>query len=173
MTLETERLVLRPFTTMDAADLYEFSRLPQVADAAGWPVHKSVEDSRRVIATVFSAPETYAVVEKESGKVIGSVGFTGRRRGNFESEDELGYSLHPDWWGNGLMPEAATAVLHHGFEDLGLEAVWCSHYDGNRRSQRVIEKMGFYPVMSEVLSDDLGEHLTHFYMLTREDWNSL
>ena len=170
MVLTTERLILRPFMEADAEDLYEFSSLPQVARAAGWPAHRSVEDSRRIIATVFAAPDTYAVVEKESGKVIGSAGFTGTVRGGFGPSDEIGYALHPDWWGRGLMTEAVAALLERGFLQRKLEAVWASHYEDNIASRRVIEKNGFSLVCREMVLDETGAHKTCFYVLLREQW---
>ena len=167
MILTTRRLLLRPFTLADAPALYECSRDPRVGIAAGWPPHQSVEDSREVIRTVFAAPHTFAVADRESGLLIGSAGFTGRGR---QGEDELGYALHPDWWGRGLMTEAALELLRYAFEDRGLETVWCSHYAENPASRRVIEKCGFQRVCAETLTDETGEHETVFYMLTGERW---
>ena len=77
MHLETERLLLRPFTAADAEDLYEYAKDPRVGPAAGWPPHKSVEASREIITTVFAAPNTFAVVDKPSGTVIASAAFGG------------------------------------------------------------------------------------------------
>lgn len=167
MTLETGRLLLRPFTEADAPALYECCKDPRVGIAAGWPPHKSVEDSVEAIRTVFSAPHTFALVEKGSGTLIGSAGFTGRGR---EGEDELGYALHPDWWGRGLMTEAARELLRYAFAERQLRIVWCSHYAENPASRRVIEKCGFERVCTETLTDETGEHETVFYMLTRERW---
>ena len=170
MILETERLILRPFRDTDAPALYDYASDPRVGEAAGWPPHQDLADSLRVIRTVFAAPETYAVTERGRDTAIGSVGFTGRRRGSYAREDELGYALHPAFWGRGIMPEAAAAVVDHGFRDLGLEAVWCSHYEENRASRRVIEKLGFSFAFSSVLTDDMGEHKVRFYLLLREQW---
>ena len=170
MVLKTERTILRPFRLTDAEDLYAFSGDHRVADAAGWPPHESVADSRRIIASVFSAPNTFAVVERETGRVIGSVGFTGRGRGGPERNDELGYALHPDFWGRGLMAEVCLAVLDYGFREMGLDTVWCTHYEGNRQSRRVIEKCGFQYAFREEAADDLGVHMVRFYFMTREMW---
>ena len=69
--LETKRLILRRFAEADAADLYEYASDPRVGPAAGWPPHKSLEESLEIIRTVFQAPHIYALVDKASGKVIG------------------------------------------------------------------------------------------------------
>mgnify|MGYP002546738523 CR=1 FL=1 len=70
----TERLILRPWQESDAESLYKYARDPEIGPIAGWPPHTFVEDSLNVIRTVFSAPETYAVVLKETGEPVGSAG---------------------------------------------------------------------------------------------------
>lgn len=171
--LETRRLLLRPFTEEDAADLYEYAKDPRVGPAAGWPPHTGVENSREIIRTVFSAPNTFAVVDKATGKVIGSSGFVNtHREGVPKPDDEIGYALNPAFWGRGLIPEAVEKLLEYGFRELGLAAVWCSHYAGNQKSRRVIEKCGFLPRGSaEENVPLLGERRTALlYALTREEW---
>ena len=61
MILETERLILRPWREDDAEELYKYASDPDVGPPAGWSPHTSVENSREIIRTVLSAPETYAV----------------------------------------------------------------------------------------------------------------
>lgn len=175
MTLRTKRLTLRPFEERDAEDLYAYAKDPRVGPVAGWPPHASLEESREIIRTVFSAPNVFAVVEREHGAVIGSAGFVGRHRKELPGPDEeLGYALHPDFWGRGLMTEAAQELIRWGFEELGLSTIWCNHYDGNERSHRVIEKCGFqYQFSQEEQVELLNEcRLTHFYALSRADWES-
>ena len=175
MRLETPRLFLRPFTEADAADLYEYARDPRVGPIAGWPVHTSVEDSREIIRTVFSAPNVFAVVYRDSGRVIGSAGFVdGHWEGVPKPDDEIGYALNPEFWGRGLIPEAVAELLRYGFEELGLQTIWCSHYDGNGKSRRVIEKCGFRFQFSRETEVTLmnERRLTHFYALTKEVWQA-
>ena len=115
------------------------------------------------------------MVDRASGKVIGSAGFTGKTREEFpQKNDELGYALSPAFWGRGLMPEAVSELLRYAFEELGLAAVWCSHYADNPQSQRVIEKSGFSFQMEETVVDGPTgqEKPTKFYVLTREMWES-
>ena len=159
MELTTERLLLRPFVEEDAADLYEYARDPRVGPPAGWLPHGSRRESLEIIRTVFAAPHTFAVVDRATGKVIGSAGFTGKARAEFPApNDELGYALSPAFWGRGPMPEAAAELLRYAFEDLELAAVWCSHYRDNLRSRRVIEKCGCsFAFEGTVLDGPTGE----------------
>ena len=174
MELKTDRLLLRPFAEGDAADLYGYARDPRVGPPAGWPPHKSQAESLEIIRTVFAAPNTFAVVDKPSGRVIGSAGFTGKTRPEFPGpNDELGYALSAAFWGRGLMPEAAAELLRYAFEELGLAAVWCSHYADNPRSRRVIEKSGFVFWREGTVHDDPTgtERPARFYTLTRDEWS--
>lgn len=72
--IETERLILRPWQEADAPSLYKYASNPDVGPIAGWPPHTSVDNSLEIIRTVFSAPETYAVVLKETGEPVGCCG---------------------------------------------------------------------------------------------------
>ena len=74
--LESERLLYRPWTPDDAEAMYGLAKDPEVGPNAGWPAHTSVDESRKIIESVFSAPETYAIMRKLDGVVIGSVGLT-------------------------------------------------------------------------------------------------
>ena len=125
MELETKRLILRPWSESDAEDLYRYAADPDVGPIAGWPVHTSEENSREIIRTVLSDPETYAVCLKSDDKAIGSIGLKiGGTTDMTDRDDEceLGYWLGKPFWGRGLIPEAAEELLRHGFEDLGMNA---------------------------------------------------
>ena len=144
--LETERLILRPWEEGDAEELYSYAKDPAVGPIAGWPPHKSVEDSREVIRDALSGPETYAVVLKETGDPIGCVGLLFDDNANLplsDGEVELGYWLGVPHWGQGIIPEACRELMRHGFEDMGLNGIWCGNYEGNKNSERVQEKLGF------------------------------
>ena len=150
--LETERLILRPWEESDAEALYRYAKDPAVGPIAAWPPHTSVENSCEIICDVLSAPETYAVVLKETGEPVGSVGLHQGESGSVPMEDderELGYWIGVPHWGKGLIPEASRELMRHGFEDLGLSGIWCSNFEGNMNSQRVQEKLGFAYVRTE------------------------
>ena len=173
MILQTKRLILRPWREEDAKDLYRYASSPEVGPAAGWPVHRSVEDSREVIRNVLFAPETYAVCLKEDGRPIGSIGFHRNDLAEEMDEYELGYWIGKPFWGQGLIPEAAREMLRHAFLDLGMARVWCGYYEGNVKSRRVQDKLGFsYHHTTEGIELSLlGEVRTgHAMLLTREDY---
>lgn len=174
MQIETERLLLRPFTVADAADVYSYSKDPRVGPPAGWQPHKSEAESREIIETVFNAPGVFAMEDKAGGKVIGSIGFTGFHRKEIAGkDDQIGYSLDPAFWGRGLVPEATEALLRCGFTELGLDVIWCEHYDGNVKSKRVIRKCGFtYQFLRvQTVPDFGGEHrLVLVYAMKKREW---
>ena len=173
MILETERLILRPWEEKDAEACYRYAKDPRVGPAAGWRAHASVEESRQIIREVLSAPETYAIVLKETGLPVGSIGLHRRDLASGEDEMELGYWLGVPYWGRGLVPEAARELLRYAFEDLKLSRVWCAYYDGNDKSRRVQEKLGFIHqwTSENVPVPQLGETRRGYVnLLTRKEW---
>ena len=173
MILETKRLTLRPWAESDAEELYKYASDKDVGYPAGWLAHTSVENSLEIIRTVLSAEETYAVCLKENGKPIGCVGLHRNDIAEDDDEYELGYWLGKEFWGQGIIPEASRELLRHAFCDLGMKRIWCGHYDGNFKSRRVMEKLGFkYHHKTEGIEVSLlGEIRTgHVLLLTLEDY---
>lgn len=172
--LETERLILRPWQETDAEECYKYAKDPRVGPMTGWPVHESVENSRQVIRNALMVPETYAIVLKETGLPIGSISLKFHSDlAEKDDEAEIGYWLGVPYWGQGIMPEAAKELIRHGFEDLKLARIWAGYYEGNEKSKRVQEKLGFkYQWKSENLPVVLlNETRTgHVNLLTKEDW---
>ena len=172
-TLETDRLILRPFTPDDAQELYAYASHPEVGPPAGWAPHKDPEESRRVIETIFLPADTLAVVRRADGRLIGSAGFVGKHRTELgEPSEEVGYSLARDCWGQGLIPEAVEAILRHAFGELGYAAIWAAYYDGNRKSKRVMQKCGMtYRLSRTEAVEQLGEtRLAHYFAITKREW---
>ena len=176
MILQTKRLILRPWREEDGEELYRYASSPEVGPAAGWPAHASVEESREIIRTVLSAPETYAVCLKEDGLPIGSVGFHRNDLAEEEDEYELGYWIGKPFWGQGLIPEASREMLRHAFLDLGMRRIWCGYYEGNQKSRRVQDKLGFsyHHTTRGIVLLQLGEVRTgHAMLLTRAAFSVL
>lgn len=179
MTLETNRLILRPWKEDDAQELYKYAKNPDVGPIAGWPVHTDIENSRQIIKDVLSAEENYAVVLKDTNLPVGSIGLMIGKKSNInicEDEGEIGYWIGVPYWGQGLIPEAVRELIRHGFEDLNLKTIWCGYFDGNDKSRRVQEKCGFqyhhtekdkeWPIMNTIVT----QHIT---CITKEQWSNL
>lgn len=174
--METDRLLLRRWQESDAEALYKYAKDPKIGPAAGWPPHTSVEDSLDVIRTVFSAPETYAVVLKETDEPVGSIGLLFGKdshvAGILPNEAEIGYWIGKPYWGQGLIPEAVCCLLHRCFTDLDIKTVWGAYYDGNTKSRRVMDKCGFrFHHTAEGKTSPLGDVRTeHFMRIMKEEW---
>jgi RimJ/RimL family protein N-acetyltransferase len=176
--LKTERLILRRWDESDAEDLYKYAKDPEIGPIAGWNPHASVEESREIIKNVLSGPEAYAVCLKEDGKAIGAIelmlkGHT--RLSEKDDECELGFWIAKPFWGRGLIPEATRELLHHAFEELGMNKVWCGYYDGNTKSKRAQEKCGFkYQYTKENVDVPLmnEKRTEHINCITKEEWEN-
>ncbi len=160
--LDTKRLVLRPWEKGDLDDLFEYASVPGVGEMAGWPYHKNKEESEYRLNRFIEEKKTFAIVYKENGKVIGSLGVE-----EYDLEDKLseffdyrgrsiGFVLSKDYWGMGLMPEATKAVVDYLFNVLDYDFLLCGHFDFNDRSKRVQEKCDFVPYRKIVMDTKLG-----------------
>ena len=144
MIFKTQHLILRPWEEGDAECLYHFAINPKIGPIAGWPPHKSVEDSLYIIKTVFSKKETYAITLNEIP--IGCVGLLIHPDGNHywgDGSAELGYWIAEKYWGNGFAVEASKRLLEHAFDDLEIDRIYATYRVENTQSKRVLEKLGF------------------------------
>lgn len=179
MILQTKRLILRPWKSSDAESMFQYACDPDIGPSAGWPAHKSLEESRNVIENVFCGKEAYAVCLKEDNIAIGAIELKMKEKSELaqsDSECELGFWIGKPFWGQGLIPEAARELLRHAFEDLAMEKVWCAYYDGNAKSKRAQEKIGFqYQWTTENVDVPLlGEQRTgHINCMTKAQWEAL
>ena len=143
--LETERLILRPWTRDDLEDFHAYSSIEGLGQMAGWMPSKSMKESSVILDIFVREKKTFAIELKETGRVVGSVGIE-EPDPDPEKEmlgREIGYALHKDYWGQGLTPEAVMAVISWCFDTLHYDYLTCSHFDWNHQSRRVIEKCGF------------------------------
>lgn len=148
ITLETERLFLRPINQNDLSDIHEIVSDPEVAATAGFPISKTIEDSVKRMLEYMDDNETLAVVLKENNKMIGTVSLQKRHWPMYPINRklqgrELGFDLNRKYWGRGLMPEAVRAVADYCFQKLGYDFLTAGYFLGNTKSERAIEKCGF------------------------------
>ena len=145
--LETERLILRQRTVEDVPDMFTYASLPEVCYPAGFPPIASLADEYDYFENTYrqrlemeGLPSGYGITVKGSDRVIGSCDFNHRHA---DDVFEIGYILHPDYWGRGYVPEAVAALIEVAFTILKLHKVEIRCFGYNKQSQRVAEKLGF------------------------------
>ncbi|MCD9197015.1 GNAT family N-acetyltransferase [Aeromicrobium wangtongii] len=148
--IETERLVLRPFTQDDAPALFELFSLPEVARWSG--TGQPMTDVSEAIARIERMPERagghpaaglFATVRRGTGAFVGMTLLVRipSSAGNDREDHEIGWHLHPDAWGHGYATEAATALVQRGF-DAGMPRLVAVTNPDNIRSQAVCHRLG-------------------------------
>ena len=167
--IETDRLILRPWQAADLVDFYNYAKVDGVGQMAGWIPHKSMDESKQILNMFIREKKTLALVLKETGCVIGSIGLEEFEPTDPHGEDqqgrEIGYVLSKDYWGRGLMPEAVQAVIGFCFDSLHFDYVTCSHFKRNAQSQRVIEKTGFHFLEESFFDTRYGtREVTRYYI---------
>ena len=144
--LETDNLILRPMRMRDAADIFSYASDPLVARYVLWAPHQSLADSRSYIRYVRQGyrrgePSSWAVVYRQSGRVIGSIGVMSWS--SVHHAAEVGYSFSRNYWNRGLATQALEAVIHSLFTCLpDLNRLEAQHDVRNPASGRVMEKCG-------------------------------
>lgn len=143
--LETPRLILRRLEIRDAPDLFDYSRDPQVAKHVLWDAQTSVSEARAYVRYMLrryraGEPASWGIEEKETGRVVGTIGYMWYQRDN--NACEVGYSLARRRWNRGYMTEALAEVLRFSFEELGVHRVEAQHEVENAASGAVMRKCG-------------------------------
>jgi len=171
-TLETERLVLRPWTADDVGLLLRLSKEPRVTRyiAAGdiWPAQKALEVSDRVVGHWHDRHYGwYVAVSKVTGQELGFTALDVARpetEGLTPGEHEIGWWLDPDHWGHGYTTEAAKAVRDHAFNTLSVPHLAARIHPENTGSVAVATKLGM--ALQEELTTAAGYQMA-VYRLER------
>ncbi len=159
ITLESDRIVLRPWRENDAAALYKYASDPEVGPRAGWPPHKSIKESLEIIRTVFHSDTTWAIVLKETGEPIGAMGYMisdGNLLPSRSDEPLVGYWVGKPFWNQGICTEALQLMLDHIRETTDIRSLIGSHFIDNPASGRVMEKCGFVPTGETCVDETLA-----------------
>lgn len=144
MRLETERLIIRPYTLEDLPELIEMRSDPQVYRyLGGWERQNPAEVTKRMDFYLDCYEKfgfgTSKMIWKENGEHIGSSGLQPLED---TGEIEVGYTLKPSYWRRGIGSEAAFAWLKYGFETAGLQRIVAVCDEENVGSWRIMEKCG-------------------------------
>ena len=182
--METKRILLRHWQDSDAETLFKYASDPDVGPRAGWPPHKSVEESLEIIHTVFNKDTTtWAIVLKETGQpmeqreqcdacidsaesrerkteghVIGAMGYGAScdcKLPTRDGEPIVGYWVAKPYWNKGYCTEALQLMLDYIRNNTSLTSLLCGHFVDNPASGRVMEKCGFVPTGEECYDETL------------------
>ena len=177
--IRTERLILRPPRLSDADAAYERRSLPEVARYQDWEMPYTRERAEQSMARtaamdgpVDDAGWTITVVDAaEPDRILGDLSVQlrwGGRTGYF------GYTFHPDHWGRGYATEAARALVHFLFTDIGVSRIESSLHPDNPPSARVLEACGLIfeglTRQSFWVGDECSDDM--LYGMTRSDWEA-
>lgn len=144
--VETKRLILRPVCLDDAEDMYAYCSDDEVLKYLWFEKHDSVEFTAYIIDKLFlnrrvvGMPDPYAIVLKENGHMIGTIDVN---QVYFNEVGVIGYVIHRDHWGKGLVLEALETLIPILFHHCGFYRLEINHCADNVGSARVIEKAGF------------------------------
>lgn len=159
-TLETPRLILRPFVLEDAPAMYRnWASDPEVTKYLTWPTHPSVQVSEAVLQSWVSCyvnPDYYqwAIVLKDIGEPIGSMATV--KQDDKVGKAEIGYCIGRSWWHQGIAAEALSAVIRFLMDEVGMQRIEARHDPRNPASGAVMRKCG----------------MTFEGTLRRSDWNN-
>lgn len=144
--METNRLRFRLWREDDAEELLGLASDSEVGPMAGWPPHGSVEESLEVIRTVFASDHVWALELKETGRIVGCMGYYTHEDSNIgiaETEFEVGYWIGKEYWNRGYCTEALRAMIEYCFGTKQATTLWCDYFVDNPASGRVMSKCGF------------------------------
>ena len=144
-TLETERLVLRPFRLEDAAEVQRLAGDRFIADTT-LNIPHPYKDGMAEAWISRHQPDfeggkgvAFAITRKIDGSIIGAISLMGMVKGH---QAELGYWIGQPYWSQGFCTEAGAAILSYAFSELGLVRVHARHFARNPASGRVMGKLG-------------------------------
>ncbi|MDD4298708.1 MAG: GNAT family N-acetyltransferase [Bacilli bacterium] len=181
--LETDRLILKKGNIEDYVSVYEYD-MRKVRDIGG-EFEFEKQDPNEIKAWFKNSMEKYyakCIDEKHTfdwiiylkKEMIPIGNITADREREAMQACELAYNLHPTYWGQGYMPEAVTAVLDHLFS-IGYDNVISGWDEGNKKSKRVSDKMGFelFNVIDEYWIKNGVPIATYESTMSKEKWYSM
>ena len=145
-TIETERLILRRFDLLDAYDMFKnWASDPEVCKFLAWPPYiyeRDVQNKVKEWVTAYDDINFYnwGIVLKEINEVIGSIGVVASI--DHILQCEVGYCIGKEFWGQGIMTEAHSAVMDYLFFKVGYHRIQARHDVFNVASGIVMQKTG-------------------------------
>lgn len=174
--LETPRLRLRKLVPSDAEDLFAYAADPEVVRYTSWEPHRSIENSHAFLVSVIAAYEAgdvanWGIEHRAERRLIGTCGYIWWNISNASAE--IGYALSRAYWNQGLMTEAAQAVVDFGFREMGLNRIEARCEVPNVGSARVMEKVGmrYEGTLRQVVFAKGQFRDLKLYAVLRQEWS--
>jgi [ribosomal protein S5]-alanine N-acetyltransferase len=145
MEIFFERIVLRPWSIRDAADLAQIADNKNIADNLrdGLPNPYTIDDARKWLNIILPEnfpPRFFAIIT--DNKIIGSIGIV-TKTDIYRKNVEIGYFLSEEYWGRGIMTSAIKAATSYAFSNFDIVRVYAEPFADNPGSRRALEKAGF------------------------------
>ena len=179
--IETDRLILRKVTKVDALDAYKnWCSSELVSKYVTWDKHESVEITKELYEIwekEYENPETFRwIVElKDTHEVIGTIDVMGKKYFQY-GVCEIGYCYGEKFWNKGYATESLKAVIKYLFEEIGFEVIYANYMNNNPGSGRVMEKSGMKKegvLRGRIIDKDGIRNDLISYSITNEEYFNL
>lgn len=141
--ITTERLYLRSWTVEDMQGYILFGTDPDVMIPAGLKPARTAAEAREGLRRSVNTPWGFAITLRSTGEIIGQIKYQDDLTRSYVESLSVAFELAKCHWGCGYMTEALRAVVRNAFEEYDVDLLVASHFKGNERSKRVIERAGF------------------------------
>ncbi|MGE7824350.1 GNAT family N-acetyltransferase [Paenibacillus sp. NPDC093718] len=170
--LETKRLRLREIQHLDAGAIYSCFSNDEVTRYYGQDTLTTLEQALQFVELFANNYKEkrgirWGIERKDAQGLIGTIGYNVWSPRHTRAE--IGYELHPEFWGQGYASEAAAAVIAYGFQELGLTRIGAVVFIENQASHALLTKLGFEAegVLRQYIYQNGAAHDTRVYSLLK------
>jgi ribosomal-protein-alanine N-acetyltransferase len=173
--LETDRLHLVELNQSHAETLFkQFSHI-DVTRYYGMDPFVDLEQAEKMIdnfAAAYSSKRSmrWGIQLKETGELVGTIGLNNLQI--WSKKCEVGYDLHPNYWGKGYVKEVLQTVISYCFDELNLSRIGATTFPANEASWKILLKIGFEKegLLRNYLYQGSQNHDALMFSIIREDW---
>ncbi|MDW0113460.1 GNAT family protein [Sporosarcina saromensis] len=174
--LKSKRVLLREMEEEDWVDVHHYASQEKVCQYQPWGPNTEQDSKDFVMQVLRDATKdsrerfVFAILLRENGKMIGAGEIT--KQDHTNRVGEIGYIIHPAYWGSGYATETANALLTFGFRQLKFHRIFATCDPRNIGSSRVLEKVGMTLEgrLREVLLLRDGWRDSLLYSVLEQEW---
>ena len=172
---ETNRLRLIELNSTHAEHLFNLFSREDVTRYYGMDPLTTMDQAEKMIANMnngFTEKRSarWGIQLKETSELAGTIGLNNLQL--WSKKCEVGYDLHPDYWGNGYVTEALEQVLLHCFDILQLSRVGAFTFPDNKASWKLLLNLGFEKegLLRNYLYQGGKNHDAFVFSMTQAEW---